>query len=177
LERLPADLANPEAHAQLFEFVGRNPALRIRKGLLMYLPKAIFTAIAEEASKVPGIRRWLLDVTSLDAFWRMRGGAGNDAMERLRPADHLQGQALLDAARESGWEIIAARPYGPQFAAMSQARLTKIREALKQARSTESPRDEVSGVYLTYSSERLREAVGFGVLLGEKPRAVFVLMA
>jgi O-methyltransferase involved in polyketide biosynthesis len=123
LERLPADLANPEAHAQLFEFVGRNPALMIRKGLLRYLPKAIFTAIAEEASKVSGIRRWLLDVTSLDAFWRMTGGAGNDAMERLRPADHLQGQALLDAARESDWEIIAARPYGPEFAAMSQARL------------------------------------------------------
>ncbi len=153
LERLPADLANPEARGQLFEAVGRNPALMISEGLLMYLPKAIFTAIAEEASKLSGIRRWLLDVASLDAFRRMTGGAGNDAIERLRPVDHVQGQALLDAARESGWEIVAARPYGPEFAAMSQARLTKVREAVKQARTAESPRDEVSGVYLLKRAE------------------------
>jgi methyltransferase (TIGR00027 family) len=148
LERLPVDLASPEARTQLFEAVGHSPALMISEGLLMYLPKAIFMAIAEEAAKLSGIRLWLLDVASLDAFRRMTGGAENDAMERLRPADHLQGQGVLDAARESGWEIVVARPYAPEFAAMSQARLTKVRDAFRQAGNTERTRDEISGVYL-----------------------------
>jgi hypothetical protein len=48
----------------------------ISEGLLMYLPKAIFTAIAEEASKLSGVRRWLFDVASLDAFRRIRAALG-----------------------------------------------------------------------------------------------------
>ncbi len=153
VERLAVDLASPEARAQLFEAVGRGPALMISEGLLMYLPKAIFTSIAEQASKLSGIRRWLLDVASLDAFRRMTGGAANDAIERLRPADHLQGQALLDAARESGWEIVAAWPYAPEFAVMSQARREKISEAFKHAGNPAPTRDEVSGVYLLKRAE------------------------
>jgi methyltransferase (TIGR00027 family) len=148
LERLPVDLASPEARGQLFERVGPDPALMITEGLLMYLTKRIFTAIAEESAKFSGIRQWLLDVAVLDAFRRMTGGGRNDPIERLRPADHLQGQEVLDAAREPGWQVAVARPYARDFVTMSETRRERIREAFKQAGNRASPRDEVSGVYL-----------------------------
>ncbi len=146
VERLPAT-SSPEDLARVFERVGPGPALMITEGLLMYLPKAAFTAIAQEAPKLSGIRHWLLDPASMDSLRRMTGGDSN-AIDRLRPADHLQGQALLGAARESGWGIAVARPYASGFTAMSPTRIAKIRDAFKQAGNPEPPRDEVSGVYL-----------------------------
>lgn len=151
LERFPADLASPESRTRLFERVGSGLALMITEGLLMYLPKAVLMAIATQAPRLSGVKHWLLDAASLDNFRRITGGARNnadDAFERLRAADHLQGQALLDAVRECGWEIAVKRPYTEGFAAMSPARIAKLRDALKQSGNLDPPRDDVSGVYL-----------------------------
>lgn len=148
LERISADLASPEARARVFELVGPGPALMMTEGLLMYLPKAGFMSIAQDAVRLSGIRYWLFDAASLDSFRRMTGGGENDAIARLRPADHLQGQALLDAAQETGWKLNVARLYRPEFAAMSAARIAELVEALQKAGNPQPPREDLSGVYL-----------------------------
>lgn len=95
------------------------------------------------------------DTASMDAWRTMDGGLWTNAMERLRPADHLQGQALLDAVRGIGWEITVERLYRPEFSVMSQERLAGIRDAFKQAGNTEPPLKNVSE-FIYSNARRIR---------------------
>ncbi|HEV2499891.1 MAG TPA: hypothetical protein VGY31_09965 [Terriglobia bacterium] len=56
--------------------------------------------------------------------------------ESLRAADHLKGQALLDGARDTGWELAVAHPYRPELAAMSEAQRARV---LKPSDKPETP--------------------------------------
>jgi methyltransferase (TIGR00027 family) len=147
-EQFPADITTSESRTNLFARVGSGPALMITEGLLMYLPQAVFMALAQEAPRLSGVQRWLLDASSTDSWRRMTAGGWTTAMERLRPADHLAGQALLDAARQNGWEIATARPYRSEVSALPAARIALLLDALKEAGIADRPRDNVSGVYL-----------------------------
>jgi methyltransferase (TIGR00027 family) len=148
LEQIAADFSSSESRAGLLERVGPGSAVMITEGLLMYLPHAAFMALAQEAPQLSGVRRWLLDAASTDSWRRMTGGGWNTAMERLRPADHLAGQALLDAAQQASWAIEATRLYRGEVIKMPQERISALVEALKRAGRTEQTRDNVSGVYL-----------------------------
>jgi hypothetical protein len=75
----------------------------ITEGLVAYLPRATVLALAADSHRLAGIRYWLLDVFSPDMM-RMAAAQWKCPVEKLRPQDHLAGQALLDAVDGAGWE-------------------------------------------------------------------------
>jgi methyltransferase (TIGR00027 family) len=147
-EQIPADLASTEDRNNLFARIGHAPALMITEGLLMYLPREAFVAIASKAPRQSGVRHWLLDVAS-EAVMRMAGGGGHSPVDNLRPKDHLAGQAILDAARACGWRVTAKRTYVSAGAAAPSQRVAKIAGEIKKVKPDFVPlRDELSGMYL-----------------------------
>lgn len=149
LERVAADLSDAPQRQKLFERVGREEALMITEGLLMYLPRAGLLELADRAPQASGVRHWLLDVVS-EEMMRMSGGGDQSAVNELRPKDHLVGQAILDAAAESGWTITEKRTYAEGGAAASPIRTRKLGEMLMKKKGLSSvPQDDgVSGIYL-----------------------------
>lgn len=149
-EQFSADLTMAEDRVGLFEWIGTAPALMITEGLLMYLPRAAFTALATEAPQLSGIQYWLLDISSEGAMrsvWR----GDKTPIEHLRPKDHLAGQGILDAAQASGWAAIATRTYEREVAAVPQARVARLVEAFNQAGGSPPPSGDPSGIYLCKS--------------------------
>ena len=95
LERVAADVTDQAQRAALFAAAVGVPTLMITEGLLMYLGGATVEALAADAAR-HGIRRWLLDSSSLDLA-RMMGWDARRSVENVRAPDHLEGPALLDA--------------------------------------------------------------------------------
>jgi methyltransferase (TIGR00027 family) len=147
-EQVPADLASAGDRQKLFASISGAPALMVTEGLLMYLPRQAFVAIASEAPQESGVRHWLLDVAS-EAVLNMAGGRGQSQIENLRAKDHLAGQAILDTAQECGWTLTAKRTYMSAGAAAPAERIARIREEIKKFRPDfVPPADELSGMYL-----------------------------
>jgi methyltransferase (TIGR00027 family) len=162
LEQVPTDLSSAEARKGLFERIGAARALMITEGLLTYLPRAAFRALATEPARLTGVRYWLLDTFSPDMM-KMVVGDWKSATEKLRPEDHLAGQALLDAVREAGWTAVAKRNYAREGVAAAAARVAKLLETSKAAQASAGPGsqshpaaagagqpgpDDISGIYL-----------------------------
>jgi methyltransferase (TIGR00027 family) len=162
LEQVPTDLASAEARRGLFERIGPARALMITEGLLTYLPRAGFLALATEPARLTGVRYWLLDTFSPEMM-RMAVGGWKSPTEKLRPEDHMAGQALLDAVREAGWTAVAQRTYAREGAAAAASRVAKMLESSKRAGTTQGPvgqgnpaaagvgpsgPDDISGIYL-----------------------------
>src|SRR5574337_122763 len=63
-EQVAADLSDARQRQKVFEKVGREEALMITEGLLMYLPQAGLQGLAAGAPQASGLRYWLLDVAS-----------------------------------------------------------------------------------------------------------------
>jgi methyltransferase (TIGR00027 family) len=147
-EQVPADLAAAGDRERVLQQIGQAPALMITEGLLMYLPRQAFVAIASDPPRQSGVRHWLLDVAT-EAVLNMAGGRGQSQIENLRAKDHLAGQAILDAARECGWTVIAKRTYMSAGAAAPAERIARIQEEIKKLRPDFAPpADELSGMYL-----------------------------
>jgi methyltransferase (TIGR00027 family) len=147
-EQVPADLAGAEDRKKLFASIGAAPALMVTEGLLMYLPREAFVAIASQAPQQSGVRHWLLDVAS-EAVMSMAGGRGQAQIENLRAKDHLAGQAILDAAQDCGWTITAKRTYMSAGAAAPREKIARIQEEIRKFRPDfVAPADELSGMYL-----------------------------
>ncbi len=147
-EQVPADLASAEDRSKLFASIGSASALMVTEGLLMYLPRQAFVAIASQAPQQSGVRHWLLDVAS-EAVLNMAGGRGRAQIENLRPKDHLAGQAILDATEECGWTVAAKRTYMSAGAGAPAARIARIQIEIKKFRPDfVPPADELSGMYL-----------------------------
>lgn len=147
-EQIPADLTRAANRENLFAHLGRSKSLMITEGLLMYLPREAFMAIATAPSRFPNLRFWMLDLSS-EAVMQMMAVGGHSPVENLRPKDHLEGQAILDAAAECGWSIEAKRTYMAAGAAAGGARVAKLRAAIMQARPDfRAPSDEVTGMYI-----------------------------
>ncbi len=148
LEQIPTDLANARDRENLFSRLGSAPAVMITEGLLMYLPREAFDAIAQEPSRRAGVRYWLLDIAS-DAVMRLMAVGGHSPVENLRPKDHLSGQAILDAAAECGWALKTKRTYMAGALSASPERIAKIREAITKVQPDFAPPpDELSGMSL-----------------------------
>ena len=60
-ERLSVDLNDREQRLALYRAAGKEPALMITEGLLMYLPAGTIEALAGEARKESSIAHWISD--------------------------------------------------------------------------------------------------------------------
>ncbi|HUI58089.1 MAG TPA: SAM-dependent methyltransferase [Bryobacteraceae bacterium] len=148
LERIAADVTDQEQRAALFAAAAGVPALMITEGLLMYLAGAAVEALAAGAAR-HGIRRWLLDSSSLDLARRM-GWDAQGSVENVRAPDHLRGAALLDAVRSNGWSQLCFRSYARDAAEVAAERIAAIIRPYveKGIPLPAAPVEDTSGVYL-----------------------------
>ena len=148
LERIPADVTDEVARAALFALTGGVPALMITEGLLMYLPGGAVEALAADAAR-HGVRRWLLDSSSLDLAQRM-GWDARGTIQNVRAPGHLEGPALLDAVRSNGWNQLRVRSYSRDAAEVAAERIAAmIRPYVEKGIPLpETPVGDTSGVYL-----------------------------
>lgn len=111
-ERLTIDVSDSAQRHAMYEAAGREQALMITEGLLMYLPAAAVDALAAESWNQSGIAHWISDLTTT-AFAKALGG-GTDAMQHLRhvqASDALKGEAILEVLRGHSWKTAARRSY------------------------------------------------------------------
>ena len=148
LERVAADVTDPAQRAALFAAAGGVPTLMITEGLLMYLAGAAVEALAADAAR-HGIRRWLLDCSSLDLA-RMMGWDARRSIENVRAAGHLEGAALVDAVRSNGWSQLCFRSYSRDAAEVAAERIAAmIRPYVEKGIPVPAPPlKDSSGVYL-----------------------------
>ena len=147
LERVTADVTGPAQRAALFAAAAGVPTLMITEGLLMYLAGATVKALAADAAR-HGIRRWLLDASSLDLARRM-GWDARHSIENLRAPDHLEGAALLDVVRSNGWSQLRFRSYSRDVAEVAAERIAAmIRPYVEKGLPVPAAAEDSSGVYL-----------------------------
>src|SRR5579871_6841740 len=148
LERVAADVTAEGQREALFGAADGFPALMITEGLLMYLPGGAVEALAAGAAR-PGIRRWLLDSSSLDLA-RMMGWDAERSIENVRAPGHLQSAALLDVVRSNGWSQLCFRSYSRDAAEVAAERIAAMmRPFVEQGIPVPTaPVEDSSGVYL-----------------------------
>jgi len=148
LDRVAADVTDQAQRAALFAAAVGVPTLMITEGLLMYLAGAAVEALAADAAR-HGIRRWLLDSSSLDLA-RMMGWDARRSVENVRAPGHLQGAALLDAVRSNGWSQLCFRSYSRDAAEVAPERIAAIIRPYveKGIPLPAAPVEDSSGVYL-----------------------------
>ena len=111
-ERLSIDLNDAAQRHTMYEAAGRDPALMITEGLLLYLPAATVDALAAESSKQSGVAHWISDITTTGFSKALGGGA--DTMQPLRHVqapDCLQGEQILAVLERHGWNTAELRSY------------------------------------------------------------------
>ena len=111
-ERLEIDLNDPAQRRAMYEAAGRQPALMITEGSLLYLPAATVEALAAESFQHSGVAHWISDITT-SAFSRTLGG-GADTMQPIRHVhapDCLKGEQILEVLKRHGWTTAAKRSY------------------------------------------------------------------
>ena len=148
LERVATDATDQPQRAALFAAAVGVPALMITEGLLMYLAGAAVKALAADAAR-HGIRRWLLDSSSLDLARRM-GWDARGSVQSVRAPGQLQGAALLDAVRSNGWSQLCFRSYSRDAARVASERIAAMIRPFEE-RGTPVPAaavEDSSGVYL-----------------------------
>jgi O-methyltransferase involved in polyketide biosynthesis len=148
LERVAADVTDQAQRAALFEVDARVPTLMITEGLLMYLAGTVVEALAADAAR-HGIRRWLLDCSSLDLA-RMMGWDAGCSPENVRAPGHLQGAEMLGAVRSNGWSELCFRSYTRDAASVAVERIAAMMRPYveKGIPVPAAPVDDSSGVYL-----------------------------
>jgi methyltransferase (TIGR00027 family) len=148
LGRVAADVTGQAQRAALFAAAVGVSTLMITEGLLMYLPGTAVEALAADAAR-HGIRRWLLDSSSLDLA-RMMGWDARRSVENVRAPDHLQGAALLDAVRSNGWRQLCFRSYSRDAAEVAAERIAAMMRPYveKGIPVPAAPVEDSSGVYL-----------------------------
>ncbi len=148
LDRVAADVTVQTQRAALFAAAAGAPALMITEGLLMYLAGAAVEALADDAAR-HGVRRWLLDFSSLDLA-RVMGWDASGSIESVRAPGHLRGAALLDAVRSNGWSQLCFRSYSSDAAHVAAERIAAmIRPFVEKGIPVPAaPVEDSSGVYL-----------------------------
>jgi len=148
LERMAADVTVEAQRAALFAAAAGVPSLMITEGLLMYLAGEAVEALASDAAR-HGIRRWLLDCSSLDLA-RTMGWDARRSVENVRAPGHLEGAALLDAVRRNGWSQLCFRSYSRDTAEIAAERIAAmIRPYVEKGIPVPAaPVEDSSGVYL-----------------------------
>jgi methyltransferase (TIGR00027 family) len=148
LERLAADVTSEAQRASLFAAAAGVPTLMITEGLLMYLAGATVEAFAADASR-HGIRRWLLDSSSLDLA-RAIGFDARSSIQNVRAPGHLQGTELLDVVRSKGWSQLCFRSYSRDSAEVAAERIAAMVRSYQEKGIPvpAAPVADSSGVYL-----------------------------
>jgi O-methyltransferase involved in polyketide biosynthesis len=148
LERVAADVTDSAQRAALFAAAAGVPTLMITEGLLMYLAGAAVEALAADAARY-GVRRWLLDSSSLELA-RMMGWDAGRSIQNVRAADHLEGTALLDAVGSNGWSQLCFRSYSRDSREVAAERIAAmIRPYVEKGIPLPAaPVEDSSGVYL-----------------------------
>jgi methyltransferase (TIGR00027 family) len=108
LERMPTDVIDPDQRRAVFH-AAAEPALMITEGLLMYLPAPVVRAIATDAV-AGGIRYWMLDISTKALARSIRRDRFKD-IEAVRAPDNLDGEGIMNVAKECGWQPIESRSY------------------------------------------------------------------
>lgn len=111
-DRLSVDLNDSAQREQMYQAAGRDPALMITEGLLLYLPAATVDGLADEIWAESGVTHWISDITTT-AFSHALGG-GADTMKPVRhvqAADSLKGEQILEVLQRQGWRTKAERSY------------------------------------------------------------------
>jgi methyltransferase (TIGR00027 family) len=149
IERLVADLNDPEQRHAMFATVSEQPSLMITEGLLMYLPAATVEALATEAVQLSGIRYWLMDLATGALAKAVRMSSFKE-IEALRAPDNLDGNGIIDVAKRYGWTSVESHTYAVQgMQRMPQGRLEAMaRLAAGRDIPPPPPPTDLSGVHL-----------------------------
>lgn len=108
-ERFTADLNDAGQRRALYAMAGPSPALMITEGLLMYLPAQTVEALAAESWRQSGIAQWISDITTT-AFAKAIN-MDISSVRNVQAPDFLQGEEILEVARQHGWAPGARRSY------------------------------------------------------------------
>jgi len=147
LERLTADLTNPEQRAAALRAAGPDPALLITEGLLSYLPAASVEALAAEPVRVGGVRYWLLDIATREVSLRVRMNSF-ESIQRMRAEDHLDGAQILDAVHRNGWTSLRHRSYTVDALEAARQRIWSLSAGRPPEEAAPPLPDDPSGVHL-----------------------------
>jgi O-methyltransferase involved in polyketide biosynthesis len=148
LERVAADVTDQAQRAALFAAAAGVRTLMITEGLLRYLAGATVEALAADAARY-GVRRWLLDSSSLE-LGRMMGWDAGRSIQNVRAHDHLEGAALLDAVGSNGWSQLCFRSCSRDSKEVAAERIAAmIRPYVEKGIPLPAaPVEDSSGVYL-----------------------------
>lgn len=109
-ERLVADVNDREQRQSIYTTIGKEPAIMITEGLLMYLPAPTVRALAGEFRRQSAVEHWLCDITTT-SFTKAIGGGGSRVVNHVQAEDHLEGEQILETIRNNAWQIAAQRSY------------------------------------------------------------------
>jgi methyltransferase (TIGR00027 family) len=146
-ERLTADVNDREQRLALYRAAGREAALMITEGLLMYLPAATVEALAAEPWQESGIAHWISDINTT-AFSKAIGG-GTDTMHSFRKVqapDFLTGEQILEVVRRNGWVTAARRSYITDMA-FAEPRVERMMAGKPRPAPPPFPPDDPTGVH------------------------------
>lgn len=101
LDRLAADLNDPEGRLKIWQAISGQRALLLTEGLLMYLPAETVRALAKEARE-RAIESWILDFNSKNLLRAAHGDVA-DKINNLRASTHMEAEGVRDAVTANGW--------------------------------------------------------------------------
>jgi methyltransferase (TIGR00027 family) len=101
-ERLTADITDPAQRLAIYAAAGREPALMITEGLLMYLPATAVEALASEAWQQSAIAHWMTDITTT-AFVQAINLDSMRSARHVQATDSLPGEEILDRIQRHNW--------------------------------------------------------------------------
>jgi len=114
LERMSVDLNDAAQRKAMFDAAGRERALMITEGVLMYLPAATVEALASEAPRLSGVAHWISDITT-SGFSNAMGGNSSggiaSAYSHVQAPDALQGEQILEVLGKHGWNTATMSSY------------------------------------------------------------------
>jgi methyltransferase (TIGR00027 family) len=109
LERVPADLTDPDSRRRLLEAVGGAPALVLTEGLLAYLSAEDVASLGRDLAGHRGLRWWLMDLGGpLFVEWGNRGRVGRQLSAASAPF-RFGPEEGPDFFRPLGWEPVNVR--------------------------------------------------------------------
>jgi methyltransferase (TIGR00027 family) len=150
VEWMSGDLSDASRRGAIFAAAGAAPALMITEGLLGYLPGETVTALANDASRLCGIRHWLLDLASPAMSRRIRMDKFTSVLN-VRAEGHMNGNEILGAVQAAGWTALRHFNYNTDGRPAALERMASLARAAGAGEAPPSPpplENDPSGVHL-----------------------------